>query len=145
MSRITGIGSIRGISTFRNVPAAGGGGGGDVTPNAIDFPDLIYDGNCGVGVSRQITGISGSITISVSWNQLGGDYYYRVDNTEPVGETTGFSILTSDVQFSISNNQWLTIRNCTTLPDEIASIINHSDGNAVLDTFTWVNQSGGGS
>jgi hypothetical protein len=141
MSQFTGIGSIRGLFTLQNVvPAA------DVTPDAINFPDLVYDGNCGTGTSRQITGISSSITISVSWNQLDANYWYRVDNTEPVGETTGFSALTSDVQFSISNNQWLTIRNCTTqTPDETASIINHSDGDTVLDTFTWLNQSGGGS
>jgi hypothetical protein len=139
MSQFIGLLSATGLGSMV-APAA------DVTPDAIDFPDLIYDGNCGVGVSRQITGISGSITISVSWNQLDSGQSYRVDNTEPVGETTGFSALVSNEQFSISNNQWLTIRNCTTQsPDETASIINHSDGNAVLDTFTWVNQSGGGS
>ena len=141
MSQFIGLLSATGLGSMVVVtPAA------DVTPDAINFPDLIYDGNCGVGVSRQITGISGSITISVSWNQLDSGQSYRVDNTEPVGETTGFSALVPNEQFSISNNQWLTIRNCTTAqPDETASIINHSDGNAVLDTFTWVNQSGGGS
>jgi hypothetical protein len=140
MSQFIGLLSATGLGSMVVVtPAA------DVTPDAINFPDLIYDGNCGVGVSRQITGISGSITISVSWNQLDVGQFYRVDNTEPVGETTGFSPLVPNEQFSISNNQWLTIRNCTIQPDETASIINHSDGNAVLDTFTWVNQSGGGS
>jgi hypothetical protein len=141
MSQFTGLLSATGLGSMAVVtPAA------DVTPDAINFPDLIYDGNCGVGVSRQITGISGSITISVSWNQLDSGQFYRVDNTEPVGETTGFSALVSNEQFSISNNQWLTIRNCTIQsPDETASIINHSDGDTVLDTFTWLNQSGGGS
>jgi hypothetical protein len=139
MSQFIGLLSVTGLGSMV-APAA------DFTPDAINFPDLIYDGNCGVGVSRQITGISGSITISVSWNQLDSGQSYRVDNTEPVGETTGFSALTSNEQFSISNNQWLTIRNCTMQsPDETASIINHSDGNAVLDTFTWVNQTGGSS
>jgi len=141
MSRITGISNAIGLGSIVIVTPSQ-----DVTPNAINFPDLVYDGNCTTGVSRQFTGISTTITISVSWNQADSGYWYRVDNTEPIGETTGFSALNTDVQFSISNNQWLTIRNCTTQsPDEIASIINHSDGNAVLDTFTWVNLSGGGS
>ena len=141
MSQFTGLLSATGLGSMSVVTPAG-----DVTPDAINFPDLVYDGNCTTGVSRQFTGISGTITISVSWFQAGSGYWYRVDNTEPVGETTGFSALTSDEQFSISNNQWLTIRNCSTQsPDEIALIFNHSDGGVALDSFTWLNQSGGGS
>lgn len=141
MSQFTGLLSARGLGSMSVFTPAG-----DVTPDAINFPDLVYDGNCTTGVSRQFTGISGTITISVSWFQAVSGCEYRVDNTEPIGETTGFSPLTSDEPFSISNNQWLTIRNCSTQsPDELASIFNHSDGYQTIDTFMWLNQSGGGS
>lgn len=65
MSRITGIGSITGISTFRNVSA----GGGDVIPNSVNWADISgssvsfscdhYSGNNPV----QITGIDTQITL----------------------------------------------------------------------------------
>jgi hypothetical protein len=140
MSRITGIGSMRGILTFRNVSA----GGGDVTPNAVNWGDLTADensGSCGFE-SKQITGIDGSINITANWTASGGGnigFYYRVDNTQPsIGypQLTGFtSQTTSGVSVSVSNNQWLTYMYCGEVSGITVTVRNASDSNTVLDTF----------
>ena len=152
MSRITGIRSIRGISTLRNVPAAGGGS--DVTPNAVDWSNLTYDDNTQTpGVATvQFTGINQTISVSANWTALGGGNIalnYRVDNSDPTPLdpfNPGVTQLTSSGEtISVSNNQWLTFYYAGSQDNQLVTIENNSDSNTTLDTFTvfFIPNSGG--
>jgi len=131
----------------------------DVTPNPTpDWSNVVYfesldDGPMGV---QQIQGINTTITLNVSWTtSLGGEgrIYYKVVNT--TSYTNGqifnhgsldfgtFTQLTNSAgsTFSVSNNQYVLFVCYINTPGSIGNgtvtVKNQSDGNVVLDTFTW--------
>ena len=120
-------------------------GGTDVTPNAVNWADVVYDfglGTCGVE-SKQITGISSSISIEIQPG-TGTEpvLYYQITSSQVTGTTTGtpsspWVAVTSNTTVSINNNQWLSFVCNNTGDTRTATIINTSDGNATLDTFNY--------
>ena len=148
MSQFTGLLSATGLESMgvvTPVPST-------VTPNPIDYPDSL---NISVTqrttIGQQITGISSPITLKI--NSADGNLYswqYAINSTDsepaydsPLWTNILFAnappYLGDTETFTVSNNDWLffkytvnTIDVCTLWT---ASLINVSDGNAVLDTW----------
>lgn len=126
------------------------GGAADVTPNAVNWTT---PANAVTATTEmlQITGISQSITLRLSWTLSGSSnstFAYSLNSTATYSQTA--TLVTSPVDITVSNNQYLgfrlifngsigtTTRNLT--------VTNVSDGNATLDTvsITASNSGGGG-
>ena len=121
--------------------AVAGGGGGDVTPNAVNWANVIANAPGPVNTSMlQITGITGTITLRVNLVINGGSYVnsnhkFSVQSTASFG--TGIAIANNGT-FTISNNQYLGFSNegSTIVSNSTDwTITNTSDSNTVLDTF----------
>jgi len=126
---------------------ATGGGGGDVTPNAVNWGDIIYNGMSGnFGYTeRQITGINTTITLKMESDTVDGVYVFvsntagaivNGDDTSPSDPGAfGMTYLNPNDTFTVSNNQYVTFGNSGQNYSSIITIRNQSDGNAQLDTF----------
>ena len=122
----------------------------DVTPNAINWTDVGGVNNTYRDTSmQQITGISQSITLRISWTTSGGTVTlgYSLNSTNTYSET---ALLTSSpTNITVSNNQWLGFRSeyasgAGAVPTTF-TITNVSDNNTTLDTVTvTVGSAGGG-
>ena len=120
--------------------AAGGGGGGDVTPNAVNWANVIANAPGPVQTSMlQITGITETITLRVNLVLNGGfqnsNHKFSVQSTASFG--TGTAIADNGT-FTVSNNQYLGFSNegsIVTTGSTDWTITNTSDSNTVLDTF----------
>ena len=129
------------------------GGGADVTPNAVNWLTIGYDGNSGNFrySERQITGINTTITLQVQIPALytGSGVYYLVSNTagaivsgdadsaaEPFFVATQ---ITNNGTFTVTNNQYVTFGAYTSCFDTTFSItvVNQSDSNTTLDTIPF--------
>lgn len=129
------------------------GGGADVTPNAVNWSAIGYNGNSGnfAYSERQITGINTTITLQVQIPVLytGSGVYYLVSNTagaivsgdaesasEPFFVATQ---ITNNGTFTVNNNQYVTFGAYTGCFDTSFSItvVNQSDSNTTLDTIPF--------
>lgn len=114
--------------------SAGGGGGGDVTPNALNW--LFYTGQPATSTMLQITGITVPITLRVNYTNDPGAYNqrYSVQSTNTFG--TGTPVNNNDT-FTISNNQYLGFQSWSMGGGSSTfwTITNVSDGNALIDTL----------
>lgn len=126
----------------------------DRTPDAINWADITYDcpaNTCQV-TSKQVTGITGPITLLVSSPPLGGpptlpppDLYYKISSAEQFGPLTGppdgtWTKITAR-QFTtptIVNNQWVSFTVYDTTNSDTSRSISVSGGSpsAPLDSFT---------
>jgi len=120
--------------------------GNDVTPNSVDWSNIEWDDlNLeGTVTSQQISGITSSITIKITRGSGAADLYYRVGNSNLTGTIfdapffVGYTLISNNGTFSVSNNQWVTfacygeVNSFTTT----VTVLNNSDGDATLDTFT---------
>ena len=115
---------------------AGGGGGGDVTPNAVNWANVVGNEVCQSSM-LQITGINTTITLRLTYTGLGYDRRYSVQSTANFGTGTAIA---SNGTFTISNGQYLGFQNQVQYDDvnNVTSytLTNVSDGNAVIDTFS---------
>ena len=126
------------------------GSAADVTPNAVNWATVSFDGDSGLyGYSeRQITGINQTITLEVQIANGAGAYlYYFVSSSasaKVTGDATsatspsGFSMnsIANNGTFTVTNNQYVTFgveTGCNQNP--VATVKNQSDSNATLDTF----------
>lgn len=145
MSSITGISSITGLTTIQNL-----GAGSDVTPNAVNWIDIPYDGIIGFFqyTERQITGINQTITLRVTNTSSSDGIYYLVSSTQGVivnGDESiladpgslGMSYLPHNSTFTVSNNQYVTFGGSSNTTNFTNTVTNVSDGDAVLDTFEY--------
>ena len=149
-----------GIMSSNRIRAAAGA---DVTPNAVNWGNMTYISvNDAVEFrEQQITGINQQITIRIKTTSSSADFiYYRVANTASSlgdgnvtdigtfyyyadGLADGFyfdtpqCVNTTGFTLNVSNNQYVGfgVAYGRTTPITI-QIVNTSDGNAVLDTFT---------
>ena len=136
-----------GIMSSNRIRAAGGGV--DVTPNAVDWANV---GSLTTTIAttsmQQITGISQSITLRISWTTSGGTVTlgYSLNSTNTYSQTA--SLTSSPTDITVSNNQWLGFRSSyvsgagnvlTTF-----TITNVSDNNTTLDTVVLTVGSGSG-
>ena len=127
---------------------ASGGGGGENTPNAVNWVDMIQvsskTGNQNKYSAQQITGISTSITLqTVFSNTALTTLWYKVQSTSTVPANTsmptsnGYTNISHNGTVSVSNNEYLVF--AVTYGYNGTSTItvkNNSDGDATLDTFT---------
>ena len=118
--------------------AAGGGGGGGVTPNAVNWADVTgANFQLATTAMLQITGITSTITLRVTYTGQGYDRQYSVQSTANFGTGTAIA---SNGTFTVSNGQYLGFGSrCDGLPSTESTnwtITNVSDGDAVLDTVT---------
>ena len=86
----------------------------------------------------QITGITTSITLKVSFTGTQQNQKYSVQSSASFGTGTAIA---NDGTFTVSNNQYVGFRAdcdgaCVSTKVSTWTITNVSDGNAVLDTFT---------
>ena len=149
MSQFRGILSTSGLGSLINVTAAPPAS--DYTPNAVNWSNITYDCISGIFTAseRQITGINQTITLRVT-NPTGLDgVYYYVSNT--AGDivsgdgdvpcidpgSCGMTWLPHNSTFTVSNNQYVTFAGSGSQDFYQNSVINTSDGNALLDTFTY--------
>ena len=136
MSRITGLLSITGLSSFRNL------GLSDVTPDAVNWADT-YALSSPTTSMLQITNITDSITLEISWTgQTSNTFAYSINSTAVYSQTA--TLTTSPTNITISNGQYLGFRlSGGSTSSRTVTIKNVSDNNTVLDTF-YIEQTGGG-
>ena len=127
--------------------ATGGGGGGDVTPNAVNWADVFYNGMSGSWLcsERQITGIDTTITLKITSTTADGCYVFVSntagaivsgdDSTQSDPSFLGMTFLDPNDTFTVSNNQYVTFTHSGASFNSVITVANQSDGAAVLDTF----------
>ena len=116
-------------------------GGGDVTPNAVNWANVTGEYSNVTTSMLQITGITTSITLKVSFVLNTGiqlNQKYSVQSSASFGTGTAIA---NDGTFTVSNNQYVGFRAdcggaCGSTKVSTWTITNVSDGDAVLDTFT---------
>ncbi len=131
------------------VSKSAGGGGGDVTPNAVNWANIQYDGNTNAYIVavQQIQGINTSITLEVTATSgINVIIYVKVDNSSPTwsnggswdGDITGWTTINSyPYTFTVSNNQYVSF-GCDAdifASSRTLTIKNNSDGGVTLDTI----------
>lgn len=126
---------------------ATGGGGSDVTPNAVNWAGVYYNGFSGEWMcsERQITGINTTITLQMDSGGVDGCYVFVSSTAGAIvtGDDTtssdpgflGMTLLNHNDTFTVSNNQYVTFTASSNNFTIVVTIKNQSDGNAVLDTF----------
>ena len=121
----------------------------DVTPNAVDWANVgSLTTTLATTSMQQITGISQSITLRISWTTSGGTVTlgYSLNSTNTYSQTA--SLTSSPTDITVSNNQWLGFQSsyvsgAGTVPTTF-TITNVSDNNTTLDTVVVTVGSGGG-
>ena len=113
-------------------------GGGDVTPNAVNWANVTGEYSNVTTSMLQITGITTSITLKVSFTGAQQNQKYSVQSSASFGTGTAIA---NDGTFTVSNNQYVGFRAdcggaCGSTKVSTWTITNVSDGDAVLDTFT---------
>lgn len=127
---------------------ATGGGGGDVTPNAVNWAGVFYNGNSGSFYcsERQITGIDTTITLKITSDTADGCWVFVSssagsivsgdDSTSGDPSALGMTLLDPNDTFTVSNNQYVTFTASGQNFSSVITVANQSDGGATLDTFT---------
>lgn len=139
----------------KNAPLVGGGPISDVTPNAVNWQNIGYDGLSGMFIysEAQITGINQTITLKLQYT--GASIYVRKENyagaivfghsessEDPV--LAGMFTVYNNGTFTVTNGQYVTFGSDEGISTFTVTVVNQSDGNAVLDTFTAGPIGGGG-
>ena len=102
---------------------------GDVTPNAVNWGDIIGTGGSGENSNQTILGITQDITLELGGASGGGYMQYSLNNG---------SFVTYSGPFAVSNNTPVKFKAVRTSIGYVTtiSVINISDGSTVLDTFS---------
>jgi hypothetical protein len=118
----------------------------DVTPDAVDWTDIEYEGGAYTATYQQITGISSDITLNLSF---GGSVIilYKIDTVEPFYTATITDPPSSFGFIEYNNNDDIVLNNAEYLSftcgfggsneSGTITVINISDNNTVLDTFDY--------
>lgn len=143
---LSGLASMIGV---RAKKSAVGGGGGDVTPNAVNWANVVYQGLTGEFgyTERQVTGIDTTITLEIVIDDNFTDIYVLVGSSASFGASDGYSLSDpgylgftqkfSGDTFTVSNNQYVAFMASGSCTSTFITIKNQSDGNATLDTFDY--------
>lgn len=137
------------MHSLRSKKATGGGGGSDVTPNAVNWSDVYYEGMSGnfYYSERRITGINTSITLRITSETTDGVLVYVTATSGYVvsgdGSSSqdpwylGFTYLIpgSSDTFTVSNNDYVTFGATGNASDYQIKVFNDSDGGVQLDSF----------
>jgi hypothetical protein len=120
----------------------------DVTPCSVNWTTTTYSGVNDEAniVSQQITCINTTITLQI---QPGSGsiptLYYKITSTQQTGNVSGtpdgtWTPVGSNTNILVSNNQWLSFvayTNPSNNGSRTATIVNVTDSNTTLDTFTY--------
>lgn len=117
--------------------------GSDVTPDAINWGNLVGTGTR-TGTAQTFAGISTTITLRLDITGAVLDVpglYYRINSGSWVSFTDG-TLAPPSVTLTVSNGDALQFKGENAeAPSDVASgmvsIVNESDGDAVLDTFSF--------
>ena len=143
MSQFTGLLSATGLGSMGVVSPS-------VTPNAVNWTNVGQLGNPIITIGQQITGITTPITLKINatggYSIYGGYYGVNTIDSTPgvftqIIPDTGFPGFQGDSDtFVVSNNDWLFFQfyRQQLCSETTISVINVSDSNAVLDTFTII-------
>jgi hypothetical protein len=121
------------------------GGSGDNTPNAVNWDDIRWIAQFDEGdiTNQRITGITSSITLQIQPSGSSPTLYYQISNDSLFSTQFGFPdppwvAVTSNTNITINNNQYLSFTTFGLIAglEATATIVNVSDNNTVLDTFT---------
>jgi len=120
--------------------------GGDVTPDAVNWTDTTSTTGTATTIGQLITGISSSITLKLN---ISGNGVYTVlygtnsTNSVPATFTTigsGAPFTGDTSTFSVPNDTWLFFRftrgSAGLCILTTTTVVNTSDSNTTLDTFT---------
>ena len=139
---LSGMGWMHGLRSKKAT-----GGGSDVTPNSVNWIDVFYNGLSGSWFcsERQITGINTTITLKVTSSTSDGLYVFVSstagvivsgdDSTGSDPSFLGMTLLDPNDTFTGSNNQYVTFTASGSNFNSLITVVNQSDGDAVLDTF----------
>jgi hypothetical protein len=120
--------------------------GGDVTPNAVNWANLIYNEATGEPQesTQQITGITAPISIGLSCNVANvlPNLRYKITASPPAPDPFWATFLAYTAPFTVTNGQYLTFSYGGTLSGTI-TVTNVTDSSTVLDTFTCDYDPGG--
>lgn len=142
---LSAMGWMHGVRSKK--ATGGGGGGGDVTPNAVSWADVFYNGMSGAFFysERQITGIDTTITLKVTLNTadlvnvLVSSTAHVIVNGDDSSPTdpyfSGFVSLYSGDTFTVSNNDYVTFTASSSNVYSTVTVTNESDGGAQIDVF----------
>ena len=135
------------------------GGGADVTPNAVDWNDMTYNGISDLISpipTKQITGINQTINLTITTDSPVSFFYYEVTSTPfypdqsdaesgsiaYTAEFLGYGVLTysfdaaNPIQISVNNNDYITFAGIASGGIATITVTNDSDNSTELDTFT---------
>lgn len=124
--------------------------GGDVTPNAVNWGNIGYSEIVGqhTYTQRQVSGINQTITLRLTFT--GGGMFYMAGPTDALGMGTGDVSSTDDPitlgmtgivtngTFTVQNNWYVAFGNSGYPSNFTVTVVNTSDANATLDTFSNV-------
>jgi len=128
------------------------GGGADVTPNAINWSNVEYNGITGffTYTERKVTRINTTITLRVESDTSEGVYVLVSNSARAIVSGDGSTMNDpgaygmeymnpGDVHtFTVSNNQYVTFGHTGNYVDSNIKIFNDSDGGLQIDTFDTV-------
>lgn len=124
--------------------------GSDVTPNAVNWSNIQYNGLALEPHQRtvkQITGINQSITLQLTYTSSVGEIWYEIAaNANNEGtftdSLTGYTLVSSGGTFSVNNNEYVefliapNLSYMGVMPTFTITITNVTDSSTILDTFT---------
>ena len=136
----------------------GGGGGGDVTPNAVNWNNMSWDGITDLILpipTKQITGINQTIRLDITTNAEVYFIWYEVSSTPTITDQSnadqGSLMYFADVlgqgsyiqnftaantiTLYVDNNEYVTFAGIPMSGTVTLTVKNYSDGNTTLDTF----------
>ena len=121
---------------------------GGVTPNAVNWSNVSQVGagktNTYVYSAQQITGIDTSITLQVVFSNTGfAALKYKIQSTSTAPKSNSaplsnsYSSASHNGTITVSNNEYLVFASQGAIGQSTTvTVINTSDSNATLDTFT---------
>jgi len=124
----------------------------DYTPAAVNWSNITYEysNSLSRGTRQQITGITCNITLRVTFATTQMKLYYAVSSSSgltfnPISGPpySGYTQIATNGTFSVANNDYVyfVMDDVDNVEDSITvTVVNTSDGNATLDTFTMTGE-----
>ena len=118
------------------------GGAADVTPDSVDWPNAFSSGSNVTSSTETITGINTTIVLQINIS-LSASCFFGSPVFQYSKNGSSFLNIASGNTINIQNNDTLSFYfgSCRIGQVATVTVINNSDGNTVLDTFTLTTDS----